>query len=162
MKTTNTTRRIGRRLAAATIIASAFLGGGSALARHRPLIDLGGRGSAVDEGWRYVARGNVSGRPFNGAWSAGIKPDGGSWPAEGQCTSGDVAASVDGPKRKEISIVAIGEICAPWASASAVRYTFTGEFDAYEAVPRRLSDTQGWIEIIIATDGSANLTLMSS
>jgi hypothetical protein len=162
MKPTNTTRNVGRRLAAATIIASVFLGGGSALARHRPLIDLGGRGSAADEGWRYAAQGNVSGRPFNGTWAAGIKPDGGFWPAEGQCTGGDVVASVDGPERKEISIVAIGEICAPSADAAAVRYAFTGEFDAYEAVPRRLSDTQGWIEIIIATDGSANLTLVSS
>ena len=44
---------------------------------------------------------------------------------------------------------------------TAVKYSFTGQFDAYQAIPRRIADTQGWLELIVGTDGSTNMTAVS-
>ena len=126
-------------------------------------IDLGGHGTtSVDEGWRYVLSGPASGKPFRGTWTGTIKPDGGLWPAPGTCTTGDATLYVDGPGRNYIDAIALGEICAPYADGvTAVKYSFTGQFDAYQAIPRRIADTQGWLELIVGTDGSTNMTAVS-
>jgi len=51
---------------------------------------------------------------------------------------------------------------APYADGiTAVKYSFVGQFDAYDATPRRIADTQGWMELIVGTDGSTNLTAVS-
>lgn len=157
------------RIIAGTIALATIFGAGTAsaahspAAHHRPKIDLSGHGStSVDEGWRYVLKGTAQGRPFGGAWVGTIKPNSGVWPEPGTCVGGDATFFVDGPRRKEITAIAIGDVCAPYADGvTAVQYSFVGQFDAYDAIPHRIADTQGWMELIVGTDGSTNLTAVS-
>lgn len=152
------------RIIAGTMALATILSAGTASAGHHgPTIDLSGHGTiSVDEGWRYVLKGTAQGQPFRGDWVGTIKPSIGVWPDPGTCVDGDATLVVDGPRRKEITAVAIGEVCAPYADGiTAVKYSFVGQFDAYEAIPRRIADTQGWMEMIVATDGSTHLTAVS-
>lgn len=152
-------RTIAGTIALATILSA----GTASAAHHRPTIDLSGHGStSVDEGWRSVLQGIAQGRPFGGEWVGTIKPDSGAWPEPGTCVGGDATFFVDGPRRKEITAIAIGDVCAPYADGvTAVKYSFVGQFDAYDAIPHRIADTQGWLELIVGTDGSTNLTAVS-
>lgn len=138
----------------------------SAVRPHRPAYDLTGRGTVTDEGWRLVVHGDAEGRPFGGEWTASLDVAAGRWPEQGECTDGDVSMHLDGPEkrgphRKEVSVIASGQVCAPDDDGvSAVAYSFVGEFDAYRARPRWLADRQGWIEIVVADDATANLTML--
>lgn len=161
MNITNNARRLIGAATLATVGLATFAAGPVDAAR-RPTIDLHGRGAAVDEGWRQVVSGQATGRPFRAAFTGSVQPDGGVWPEQGECATGSASMYVDGPHRKEIWIIALGDICSPYDDGvSAVDYSFVGQFDAYEARPRRLADTQGFVEVVVADDASVNLTLVS-
>jgi hypothetical protein len=73
------------------------------------------------------------------AFYATVSADGGAWPAPGTCTTGLASAYIDGPHRKEMDIVAVGDLCRTGSGTAAL--SFAGQFDAYSAIPKRYSPT---------------------
>ena len=59
--------------------------------------------------------------------------------------------------------MAIGEVCGQFVQepTSTATQVFTGEYSIAES-SRRLRDTEGWIEIRLATDDRMSITLFDS
>ncbi len=112
-------------------------------------------GTITDEGWRYTLHGTATGRPFPGELFGVMRPQTGTWPAPGSCTSGDASVVVNGPERKRLDLVTVGDVCR-LSDDSA--YVFIGQFDSYGSTPRRLNDIQGTIDIRVTDDGQAIVT----
>ena len=102
--------------------------------------------------------GAVTGAPFDGAYTATLASSDGSLPAPGICEPATAAVDVTGPKNRTLHLAATGEVCGTWADATyVVTHSFVGRYVVTDASARRLRGTDGWISVILATEGRANL-----
>lgn len=149
----------------ALAVLTAALWGGPAGALPRPKIELFGDDLgtfALDgEGTAHVV-GTVEGRPFGGPYVATLRADDGTLPDPGVCEPGVATLDVDGPHRKRLLLVSAGDVCgehviAPWV----VTHRFTGVYEVERARPRevrrRLLGTDGFLEVILAVDGTGTV-----
>jgi hypothetical protein len=149
---------------AAALIAGALLvavTAGQADAAPRPLIDLQGAsvGSFVlaDDGTARLS-GAVTGDPFDGSYTAVLAADDGTLPDPGVCEAGTATLDVAGPKGRYLGLSATGQVCGEWADATyVVTHRFVGRYDVTDASTKRLRETDGWISLILATEGRANV-----
>jgi len=65
---------------------------------------------------------------------------------------------VTGPKKRTLHLAATGEVCGTWAdTVYVVTHSFVGRYVVTNASARRLRGTDGWISMILATEGRANV-----
>ncbi len=131
----------------------------------RPSVNFSGTGTYELVEFDVFARGigEVSGDPFDGTATFMLRTDDGTLPGPGECEEGGANFAVTGRKRKELWGVSIGEICGQYVQepTSTVTHVFTGQYSIAEST-KRLRDTEGWIEIRLATDNRMAITLFDS
>jgi hypothetical protein len=69
---------------------------------------------------------------------------------------------VTSPKRA-LRLDAVGDVCGEYADATyVVTHRFVGRYVVTDATSRRLRGTDGWISLILATEGRANVEAFDS
>jgi hypothetical protein len=135
-------------------------------APRRPVLDLRGAevGSfVVDDAGTARLAGTVTGRPFDGGYTATLAADDGSLPAAGSCEPATATVEVTGPRNKHLALAAVGEVCGTWPDATyVVTHDFTGRYDVSRSSIKRIRGTDGWIGIVLATEGRANVEVFDS
>ncbi len=113
-----------------------------AVAAPKPLVDL--RGADV------------------GTYVATLAADDGSLPAPGSCEPATGTFDVTSPRRT-LRLDAVGEVCGEYADATyVVTHRFVGHYVVTDATHRKLRGTDGWISLILATEGRANVEVFDS
>lgn len=151
---TKTAVLTGGALLAATTVAPAG-------AATRPVIDLRGAdiGSyAVDGAGAAHLSGQVTGAPFDGAYAAVLAADDGTLPEPGVCEPATVTLDVTGAKRHHLELAATGEVCGTWPDATyVVTHDFVGRYEVTDGSRPKTRGTDGWISVVLATQGRANV-----
>ncbi len=136
-----------------------------AVAAPRPLVDLRGADVgtySLDAAGTAQLAGSVTGDPFDGAYVATLAADDGSLPAPGSCEPATGTLDVTSPKRT-LRLDAVGEVCGEYADATyVVTHRFVGHYVVTDATHRKLRGTDGWISLILATEGRANVEAFDS
>jgi hypothetical protein len=147
--------------AALTAALVAVVTAAPATAARPPAVDLRGAsvGSyALDAAGTALLSGAVSGKPFGGHYSATLASSDGSLPAPGTCEPATATMQVTGSQNRFLRLAATGEVCGTWADATyVVTHRFVGRYVVTDASSRRLRGTDGWISVILATEGRANV-----
>jgi len=133
----------------------------------RPAIDLRGAdvGSfAIDDAGAARLAGRVTGAPFGGTYTAVLAADDGVLPAPGECEPATATLEVLGPKKKRfLRLAASGDVCGTWPDeAYVVTHQFTGGYRVICSSARRLRGTDGWMSVILATEGRADVEAFDS
>ena len=154
------------RAAALTVAALAVTAGASpAVAAPKPLVNLQGADVGtyvVDSAGTAHLNGSVAGEPFDGAYVATLTADDGALPAPGSCEPATGTLEVTSPKRT-IRLDAVGEVCGEFPDATyVVTHRFVGRYVVTDATGRKLRGTDGWISLILATEGRANVEAFDS
>ncbi|QZY29119.1 hypothetical protein [Nocardioides coralli] len=156
-----------RKLIAFVVAVLTVLGTTTSVASAaRPLIDL--RGAAtdsyeVDSGGTARLVGEVTGRPFGGAYVATLAAGDGTLPVPGQCEPATATLQVDGPRRKHLDLGGSGQVCGLWTDATyVVTHRFTGIYQVTASSRRRLVGTDGWLSLVLATEGRAGVEVFDS
>jgi hypothetical protein len=138
----------------------------AAPAASPPRIDLRGAGVGsftLDDAGSALLTGTVTGRPFDGGYTATLSADDGSLPDAGSCEPGTATVHVAGPRQRFLDLAASGEVCGTWPDATyVVTHDFTGRYEVTASSARRLHGTDGWIGIVLATEGRANVEVFDS
>jgi hypothetical protein len=134
---------------------------GTADAAPPPKLDLRGASMGsfeLDPDGSARLAGTVTGTPFDGAYTATLAAADGSLPEPGHCEPATATLEVTGPKGRHLGLAATGEVCGEWADATyVVTHRFVGRYDVAVAPTGRLRGTDGWISLILATGGRANV-----
>ncbi len=153
----------------AALIAGAVLTVGAvapAQAAPPPRIDLRSTtlGTYVlDDAGAAVIAGDVSGKPFDGAYTAVLAADDGSLPEPGACEPGTATVEVTGERGRYLQLAATGEICGKWIGPNnAVTHKLVGRYQVVDSSVRNTRGTDGWIGLGLATEGRAFLELFDS
>jgi hypothetical protein len=113
---------------------------------------------ALDGAGTALLSGAVSGVPFDGDYTARLASADGSLPAPGTCEPATATMQVTGSKDRFLQLAATGEVCGTWPDATyVVTHRFVGRYVVTDASSRRLRGTDGWISLILATEGRANV-----
>jgi hypothetical protein len=156
---------ITKLLTVSTLAVTGLMSGGYAEAGSRPQVDFTGTGTYEMVEFDVFARGTTEayGRPFDGQATFMLRSDDGTLPEPGECEPGGANFALTGRKRQELWGVSLGEVCGQWVQepTSVVTHVFTGRYSIAESKPR-LGDTEGWIEIRLATANRASITLFDS
>jgi hypothetical protein len=137
-----------------------------ASAARPPQIDL--RGATVgsyhlDDAGTALLAGEVTGKPFDGPYTATLAGDDGSLPVPGECEPATATLSVTGPRGKYLDLAATGQVCGRWTDAvSIVTHRFTGRYEVVATSERKLRGGDGWIGVLLATEGRANVEAFDS
>ena len=100
----------------------------------------------------------MTGNPFDGGYTAVLAAVDGSLPDPGVCEPATATLDVTGPKDRFLQVAATGEVCGKWIDATyAVTHSFVGHYDVTGATTKRLRGTDGWISLVLATEGQANV-----
>lgn len=148
---------------ALTVVASLAMAttASPAAAAAKPLVDLRGDGVGtyvIDTAGTAHLSGSVVGRPFDGAYVARLAADDGSLPAPGSCEPATGTLEVTGSRDRTLRLEAVGEVCGEFPDATyAVSQRFVGRYVVTDASSRKLRGTDGWISLILATEGRANV-----
>ena len=130
-------------------------------AAPKPRIDLRGVdvGSfVVDEAGSAHLAGEVTGAPFDGTYSAVLTADDGTLPEPGVCEPATATLDVTGPKHRYLHLAAAGTVCGTWPDATyVVTHSFVGRYEVTDSSVRKTRGTDGWISLILATEGRANV-----
>lgn len=125
-----------------------------------PRIDLHGAGVGsfvVDAGAARLS-GQVTGIPFDGTYSAVLAADDGTLPEPGVCEPATATLDVTGPKNRYLRLAATGEVCGTWPDAAyVVTHDFVGRYEVLDSSVRKTRGTDGWISLILATEGRAGV-----
>ena len=131
-----------------------------------PRIDL--RGAAVgsfvvDDAGAARLTGQVTGKPFDGAYTAVLAAADGTLPEPGVCEPATATLDVTGAKGRYLNLTATGDVCGTWPDATyVVTHKFVGRYEVTDSSARRLRGTDGWISQILATEGRANVEVFDS
>jgi hypothetical protein len=155
------TRSAARAVVALATALVVALGATTGAGAAPPRVELTGTGTWSADPWITAVRAEVSGRPFDGTFTGGLRIDG--LPAPGTCIDAYMLSGLtrhDG--RHEAGLLSVGELCGQHAQegVSVVSAVFLGEFDLYEGSRRDLHDTQGFVEVRFTADGRTSVTLV--
>ena len=132
-----------------------------ALAARPPAVDL--RGASIGahtidtQGTTHLS-GAVTGVPFDGTYTATLSSADGSLPAPGSCEPATATLDVVGSRSRSLQLAATGEVCGKWVDATyVVTHQFVGRYVVTDASAKKVKGTDGWISLILATEGRANV-----
>lgn len=165
-RTTRLTARLTPRLTAVAVAALAAPALASpAVAAPKPLVDLRSADvgtHALDAAGTARLAGSVTGKPFDGTYVATLAADDGSLPAPGSCEPATGTLDVTSEKRS-LRLDAVGEVCGEFTDATyVVTHRFVGRYVVADATARRLRGTDGWISLVLATEGRATVEAFDS
>lgn len=132
-----------------------------------PRIDLRGETLGyyhLDEIGNAVLSGDVTGRPFDGAYEAMLGTADGTLPEPGECEPAVATMEVKAEHgRRRVALEAEGEVCGRWTDAVyVVSHSFTGIYVVTDATQANLRGTDGWIGVVLTNDGGANVEVFDS
>src|SRR5262245_55270442 len=133
-------------------------------AARPPQVDYSGLGTyeMVEFGMFARGVGDAEGRPFDGRVTFMLRTDDGSLPAPGECEPGFANFAVTARKHHELWGTSAGDVCGQFVDAqNSATQVFTCDYSIVEST-RRLSDTEGFIEIRLATGNRMAVTLFDS
>lgn len=126
-----------------------------------PRIDLRGDGIGsfvIDDAGSARLTGHVTGTPFDGTYTAVLAADDGTLPEPGACEPATAAVDVSGAKHLHLQLAASGEVCGTWPDATyVVTHDFVGRYEVTDGSVRKTRGTDGWISLVLATEGRANI-----
>jgi hypothetical protein len=135
-------------------------------AATKPIVDLRGDGvgsHVLDAAGTAHLRGSVVGRPYDGAYVATLAADDGSLPAPGSCEPATGTVEVTGPRDRTLRLEAVGEVCGEFPDAThVVTQRFVGRYAVTDASRRKVRGTDGWISLILATEGRADIEVIDT
>ena len=100
----------------------------------------------------------MTGAPFDGTYAAVLAADDGTLPEPGVCEPATATLDVTGPKHRYLQLAATGEVCGTWPDATyVVTHNFVGRYEVTDSSVRKTRGTDGWISLILATEGRANV-----
>jgi hypothetical protein len=112
----------------------------------------------LDAGGTAHLNGAVTGAPFDGTYSATLSSTDGSLPAAGACEPATASLDVAGSRSRTLQLAATGEVCGTWAEAGyVVTHRFVGRYVVTDTSVRKARGTDGWMSLILATEGRANV-----
>ena len=159
----NTPTAIGTVVAGTLLVAATAA---QASAARPPQVDLRGAtlGSyAVDDAGTARLAGSLTGKPFDGSYTATLAAADGSLPEAGTCEPATATLHLTGTRSRHLDLTATGEVCGEWPSPTyVVTHDFTGTYVVDGASAKRLRGTDGWIGIVLATEGRANVEVFDS
>lgn len=151
------------------LIAGAVLAAGTAVpaeAAGRYKVDLHGSGLGsfvLDDTGAARITGQATGIPFDGSYSAVLTADDGTLPEPGVCESATATVDLTGPKDAYLTLAATGSVCGKWPDATyVVTHNFIGRYQVVDSSVRRTVRTDGWINLLLATEGRANFTAIDT
>ena len=104
------------------------------------------------------AHGPGDGIPFDGTYTAVLAAADGGLPEPGVCEPATATLDVTGSKHGYLRLAATGEVCGTWPDATyVVTHNFVGRYDVVDGSVRKTRGTDGWISLILATEGRANV-----
>ena len=114
---------------------------------------------AMDENGSARLEGRVTGAPFGGTYTAVLTAVDGTLPAAGTCEPATATMRVVGPRKKRfLRLAATGTVCGTWPDATyVVTHDFVGRYDVVGSTVPRVRGTDGWISMVLATEGRANV-----
>ena len=158
------TRSAKRAALALTVGAALVLGAaGPAGAEKYPdlLLDGGDRWFTHDVGYPVVrgpAEVHLGRRTVSGDLAAIIQADDNSMPAAGECESGIAFVFVEGDRGANLFLSSAGEVCGHWLQEpNVVTHSFTGVMTIEESDKPKLDGVEGFLDITLHVDGSANV-----
>ena len=136
----------------------------SAQAAPKPAVNLDGSGTAtVMTGDVVVTRGSVSGAPFNGTFTAVLRPLDGTLPEPGVCEPAQAAIRIDGTRGRYAVLAGTAEVCGHYVdSVNVVTQVFSSTYDVVSTSERKLRGGDGWMEIRLTTDGRGVVSAFDS
>jgi hypothetical protein len=136
----------------------------SAQAGQKPQVNFSGSGSySVSNGDVAVARGTVTGAPFNGRFRAALQPLDGTLPEPGVCEPGRATIRIDASRGRYAVLVGAADICGQHAdSTHVVTQLFSSSYDVAATSERKLRGGDGWMEIRLTADGRASVSAFDS
>ena len=153
--------RTPAKIATFTLAAVMLVGLAAPAGAKQARIDVRGAevGSYVlDDAGAAVATGSVTGEPMDGSYTARLAADDGSLPEPGACETATATLFVTGDRDRFFQLSATGDVCGKWVQDPyVVMHVFTGRYDVVDASKRNLQGTDGWMSVILATEGRANV-----
>lgn len=150
-------RTLTLTLTALTIVSLAAPAG----AAPKPRVDLRGDGVgsyALDDAGTAHLAGAVTGTPFDGPYTATLAADDRTLPSPGDCEAATATLHAVGPRKKYLVLAGAGQVCGRWTDAtSVVTHRFTGRYVVTDTSERKVRGTDGWLGMILATEGRANV-----
>lgn len=144
-------------LAAVLAVAALTAATGPAAAKGGAPITFSGTGTHQPPEWGLTrVQADIDGKVLDGAFFAGLRIP--AMPAPGECGQAWMNFAVhDGGHWYDF--VSLGELCAesPQPPTSVVFAVYTGDFDLYDSSRPGFADTQGWVSVRLATDGTASV-----
>ena len=129
---------------------------------NHPQVDYSGTGRYAVEGIFARGAGSGHGVPFDGAVTFMLRTDDGTLPEPGECEDGFANFAITGKRRQHLWGVSDGTICGEFVQEPAnVTHVYTAEYSIADS-SKRLRDTEGWIEIRLATENRMSITLVDS
>ena len=102
--------------------------------------------------------GDVTGKPFDGAYTAVLTADDGTLPERGVCEPATATVDITGAKGRYLQLAGTGRVCGEYSGPTwAVDHRFTGRYQVIGSSVRNTRGTDGWYTLILATEGRANL-----
>jgi hypothetical protein len=128
----------------------------TATAAKRYAVQFDGPGTYVVVDGAAQLTGDATGRPYDGSYVGTLAADDGSLPAAGECEPATASLVLDGPRRKELALLAGGDVCGQWVGPNnAATHVFTGRYLVESGRPRRLVGSEGFLEVRLGVDGSS-------
>lgn len=149
-------------LAGVMILGSAM----PATAGPAPRIDLRGASLGayvLDDAGTAQIEGDVTGKPFDGPYTATLAAADGTLPEPGECEAGTATVQVTGPRGRYLRLEATGQVCGRWTDATyVVTHRFTGRYDVTDTNVGKIRGTDGWIGLLLATENRANVEIIDT
>jgi hypothetical protein len=162
--TTSTIRRTLTALAVALVAVAGATTASAAPTVRPPLLTISGSGI-----WAPHPHGDVV---VNGqadvTWRSGVTrtvdlaavigPDDRTLPAPGECEPAVSTITINGRGLLDVALIGDGDVCGHHLQppTSIVTHVFTGRYEVLDTTRQRLAGTDGFFEIRIAADGTAN------
>ena len=136
----------------------------AANAAPKPQVNSSGLGTyTIGTDGAAVATGTVTGAPFDGTFTARLRAQDGTLPAEGECEPGTLTLRIDGSRGRYIELSGSANVCGKYLQPPlVVTHQLYGGYDVASSSERRLRAGDGWFEIVLANDGRAGVTAIDT
>ena len=122
-------------------------------------VDTDGFGTYVVDGNGTAAlTGTATGAPFDGTYTATLAAADGTLPDPGVCEPATATMRLDGTRGRYLELTSTDEVCGQWLQPPyVVTHVFTGRYTVTASSSRRLTGTDGFFEVRLATEGRAGV-----
>lgn len=135
-----------RRLATATVALGGTLVAAAPASAAAARIQVAGVGAAAAGSGPVGYAGELSGRPYSGAFSGTVSADDGSLPPVGVCEPAIATLAVQDGKGHAFELFSAGKVCGVYLPLGVMQQ-FTGRYVVTSSTQRGLERTDGFLEV---------------